>query len=97
MILARRRFPRLIPTLAMLVACLAAFPMTAYALSHWPDTNFTDSFDGVANGPGNDAAASRFLTQATFGPTAADIAQLSFELRVMQARLGASAQSPTTL
>ncbi|MEO7433757.1 MAG: DUF1800 family protein [Dokdonella sp.] len=61
---------------ATLVVLLCASPLVAQGLSHWPDTAFNDSFDGTANGPGNDAAAARFLTQATFGPTAADITHL---------------------
>ena len=48
----------------------------AAALSHWPDAAFHDSFEGLASGPSTDGDASRFLTQATFGPTAADIAHL---------------------
>jgi uncharacterized protein (DUF1800 family) len=49
---------------------------SAHALSHWPDASFHDSFDGMASGPATDADAARFLTQATFGPTADDIAHL---------------------
>src|SRR5215475_11006364 len=48
---------------------------TALAQSHFPDAVFHDGGDGTA-GPYNDADAARFLAQATFGPTDADIAQL---------------------
>ena len=37
---------------------------------------FTASFDESPEGPYNDYEAARFLTQATFGPTAAEIARL---------------------
>jgi uncharacterized protein (DUF1800 family) len=61
--------------LAMLVvAC--ALPIRAEAQSHWRDRGFHDSFEGVANGPATDADASRFLAQATFGPSSDDIAHL---------------------
>ena len=58
--------------------CAASFSVaaTAQGLSHWPDSTLYDGFDGVANGPSSDADASRFLAQATFGPTSADIAHL---------------------
>lgn len=45
-------------------------------LSHAPDPLFHDGFAGVAAGPFTDSDASRFLAQATFGPTDADIAHL---------------------
>jgi uncharacterized protein (DUF1800 family) len=45
-------------------------------LSHFPDAIFHDSLEGASAGPFNDADASRFLAQATFGPTDADIAHL---------------------
>src|SRR5690348_4114206 len=57
--------------IAMLAMCAGA-----QAQSHWPDANFHDSFDGIASGPANDADAARFLAQATFGPTPADITHL---------------------
>jgi uncharacterized protein (DUF1800 family) len=58
--------------------CLASSVTSAFAqgLSHAPDVMFHDAFEGVAAGPFNDSDASRFLTQATFGPTDADIAHL---------------------
>ena len=60
--------------LAALIAVSAG--AGAQTLSHWPDGGFRDSFDGIANGPVNDADAARFLAQATFGPTADSIAHL---------------------
>ena len=47
----------------------------AIAQSHFPDPVFHDGADGTA-GPYNDGDAARFLAQATFGPTDADIAHL---------------------
>jgi len=63
-------------------AALLAFAITtslaasAQSLSHFPDFVFHDGFQGVAAGPFNDSDAARFLQQATFGPTDADIAHL---------------------
>jgi uncharacterized protein (DUF1800 family) len=48
----------------------------AQTLSHWPDAQLDDGFDGVANGPSFDADAVRFLAQATFGPTSDAITHL---------------------
>jgi uncharacterized protein (DUF1800 family) len=45
-------------------------------LSHEPDPLFHDGYEGVTAGPFNDADAARFLAQATFGATMADIAHL---------------------
>lgn len=58
------------------VCCWLPAVAMAQALSHAPDPGFHDGFDGVTAGPANDADAARFLTQATFGPTAAAIAHL---------------------
>jgi len=61
------------------IAAGSALAMTsALALppSHSPDPVFHDGMEGVAAGPFNDADAARFLAQATFGPTATDIAYL---------------------
>jgi uncharacterized protein (DUF1800 family) len=58
------------------IAWLAMTSVCAQTPSHWPDLGFHSSFDGVANGPASDADASRFLAQATFGPTDADITHL---------------------
>ena len=56
---------------AFAIACGAAS-----AQSHRPDLGFHDGYDGLANAPATDADAVRFLAQATFGPTAADIAHV---------------------
>ena len=48
----------------------------AQSLSHAPDPLFHSGYEGIAAGPFNDSDAARFLTQATFGPTDADIAHL---------------------
>ena len=41
----------------------------AQDLSHLPDATLHDGFDGISGGPSFDGDASRFLAQATFGPT----------------------------
>src|SRR5436309_6903683 len=61
---------------ALAGACAAVFSASAAALSHAPDPLFHDSYEGIAAGPTTDADASRFLAQATFGPTDADITHL---------------------
>src|SRR5437763_1304038 len=63
---------------ASVVAFSATLTVTAgaQALSHFPDPLFHDGFQGITAGPFNDSDAARFLTQATFGPTDADIAHL---------------------
>ena len=48
----------------------------AQAPSHRPDAMLAHGFESAAVGPATDAAAVRFLTQATFGPTLDDIAHL---------------------
>ena len=58
------------------LATATSFAASAQSLSHFPDAVFHDSFQGVAAGPFNDSDAARFLQQATFGPTDADIAHL---------------------
>ncbi len=69
--------PRLQATLLATFASLLCIPVAlAQSPGHWPDASFQDSFDGVANGPATDADASRFLAEATFGATTADIAHL---------------------
>ena len=50
--------------------------VAAQGVSHAPEPMLHDGFEGVTAGPFNDADAARFLTQATFGPTDADIAHL---------------------
>lgn len=59
-----------------LVGVLFSGAVGAQALSHWPDGALHDGFDGLANGPTNDADAARFLAQATFGPAPDAIAHL---------------------
>jgi uncharacterized protein (DUF1800 family) len=49
---------------------------TASAQSHKPDAIWVDAFDAPDQGPRRDADAARFLAQATFGPTTAEIARL---------------------
>jgi len=48
----------------------------AQTLSHAPDPLFHDGMEGITAGPFTDSDAARFLAQATFGPTDADIADL---------------------
>ena len=50
--------------------------MVAQAASHAPDAGFHDGFDGITGSVPSDRDAARFLAQATFGPTLADIAHL---------------------
>src|SRR5436190_5307856 len=56
-------------------AMLCMAPAQA-APSHFPDPLFNDGLEDLAGGPYSDAEAARFLAQATFGPTNADIAHL---------------------
>ncbi|UXI66740.1 DUF1800 domain-containing protein [Tahibacter amnicola] len=53
------------------VVCAAAFSATAQAR-----TFFRSGFESPTDIPATDAQAARFLTQATFGPTTADIARV---------------------
>ena len=62
--------------IALSCALTLANLASAQSLSHGPDALMHDGFEGVAAGPFTDADAARFLTQATFGPTDADIAHL---------------------
>lgn len=48
----------------------------AHAQDHRPDALLGHGFESAAEGPATDAAAARFLTQATFGPTLAEIAHV---------------------
>ncbi|HEX6833499.1 MAG TPA: DUF1800 family protein [Rudaea sp.] len=50
--------------------------VSAQSLSHAPEIVFHDGYEGPAAGPFYDSDAARFLAQATFGPTDADIAHL---------------------
>ncbi|HET9033126.1 MAG TPA: DUF1800 family protein [Dokdonella sp.] len=56
-------------TLTLTVLAFAAHALAA-------DHVFDSSFDDHSEGPHSDADAARFLTQATFGPTLAEIARL---------------------
>ena len=59
------------------MACLMDLSTAAaQSLSHFPDPLFHDGMEGVAAGPFTDSDAARFLAQATFGPTDADIDHL---------------------
>jgi uncharacterized protein (DUF1800 family) len=49
---------------------------TAAAQSHFPNTMFNDGLENANSGPASDPDAARFLAQATFGPTDAEIAHL---------------------
>ncbi|MBL0164149.1 MAG: DUF1800 domain-containing protein [Xanthomonadales bacterium] len=55
-----------------LATTILAFTSTAWAGDHV----FDSGFDDHAEGPHSDAAAARFLTQATFGPSLAEISRL---------------------
>ena len=75
------KFNRTIPLVWQVFAfcSCAAFASAAPvvgALSHLPDPLFHDAFEGITAGPFNDSDAARFLQQATFGPTDADVAHL---------------------
>ena len=62
---------RSLPLIAGVVVGLSASAsaMAAAPLSHGPDPLFHDKFEDITAGPFNDSDASRFLAQATFGPT----------------------------
>ncbi|HZP64868.1 MAG TPA: DUF1800 family protein [Rudaea sp.] len=55
---------------------VAASASAAQTLSHAPDPLFHDGLEGVTAGPFSDSDASRFLAQATFGPSDTDMAHL---------------------
>ncbi len=55
-----------------MIATILAFATHAWAGNHIFDTGFDDHSEG----PHSDAEAARFLTQATFGPTVAEISRL---------------------
>ena len=65
----------LLAALAMLAACWPSLGRTGSG-SHAPDAIYHDGYEGIDEGPTTDADAARFLAQATFGPTSADIAHL---------------------
>ena len=61
--------------LACVAACLGLLvPHFARALTH--DPLFGNSFESPTDLPASDADAARFLTQATYGPTVAEISRL---------------------
>jgi hypothetical protein len=62
--------------ISLLCGMTIAATASATSLSRLPDPLFHDSFAGISAGPTTDSDASRFLAQATFGPTDADIAYL---------------------
>jgi uncharacterized protein (DUF1800 family) len=70
---AARSWARAFAGLCVLSAATLA---AAQSLSHAPDPLFHDGLEGAAGGPFNDSDAARFLAQATFGSTDADIAHL---------------------
>jgi uncharacterized protein (DUF1800 family) len=59
---------------ALLFACAA--PLAQAQLSHRPDAIWRHGFEAVNAGPFTDAEAARFLNQATYGATLAEIAHL---------------------
>jgi Protein of unknown function (DUF1800) len=69
----RWRFLRVISLVCGMTLAAAA---SALQLSHEPDPLFHDGFAGITVGPTTDSDAARFLAQATFGPTDADITSL---------------------
>ena len=76
MVFARVRRRLGLLSLAACIVLTGTAPTQAQVANHWPDATFHDSFDGLASGPATDADAARFLAQATFGPTAAEILHL---------------------
>lgn len=58
------------------LALLVTLRVHAQTPSHWPDAGFRAGFEAASSGPATDADATRFLAQATFGATEADVAQL---------------------
>jgi uncharacterized protein (DUF1800 family) len=68
---------RLAPASALLgLALVSGGPLHAQPPSHRPDAGMRHGFEAASAGPSSDAEAARFLTQASFGPTLADIAHL---------------------
>lgn len=60
----------------LLAGVLAASSAFAQTPGHRPDAIWVDAFEAPDQGPRRDSDAARFLAQATFGPTAAEIARL---------------------
>ncbi len=69
--MAFSRLPKLMVALAG-----ATYAMTALPVIAGTEDVFSNSFETPFNTPANDAEAARFLNQATFGATAADITQV---------------------
>src|SRR5450432_3349443 len=67
---------RAVRLISLVCGVTLASAASAQSLSHAPDPLFHDGFQGITAGPFNDSDAARFLAQATFGPTDADIAHL---------------------
>ncbi len=61
---------------AVVFATMVASACDARAESHFPDQGYHSGFESVTAAPADDADAVRFLAQATFGATDADIAHL---------------------
>ncbi len=57
------------------IAAIVAL-VAGHARAQVPDTLYRSNFENVTDAPASDAEAARFLTQATFGPTRAEIARL---------------------
>ena len=64
------------PALSGLILLLANLALAPQCLAQTYDLVFRGGFDNVTDAPASDAEAARFLTQATFGPTRAEIARL---------------------
>ena len=64
------------PVMLLAAALFTPPPLVAQTPSHFPDPIFHDGTEGVSAGPFRDDDAARFLAQATFGPTTADIVHL---------------------
>ena len=58
----------------LLACCALLLPLHAAALTH--DPLFDNSFESPTDLPASDAEAARFLTQASYGPTPAEITRL---------------------
>jgi uncharacterized protein (DUF1800 family) len=67
---------RLLVKRLMCVLAVALISFGGAAQAQLSDQIFAGGFSNPADGPYNDAEAARFLTQATFGPTKAEVARL---------------------
>ncbi len=61
---------------ALPLAVLSIGSASAATPDHFPNPMFNDGLENIGNGPATTGDAARFLAQATFGPTDADIARL---------------------